>query len=267
MASPNIYQNGGGGTTGDNVSTRKPVYLLNGGHIWYVGTGGTDAISPRGREREKPLLTTAQAVANATAGDVIIYLENFTETITVSVAINKNLTIVSEGTGSTRARLTCGAAIAMFAVSGTGCSLNNLYFPASITAAPTDRVEITGQGTVMDNCYFECGTLDTGRTVRYSAGVVGYCQMTSTTFIATASQPAIAVEVATAVSGMFFEDVTLDGGSYGFSDFAFKATSAISGVYADNISQLNNADISIAAGSSGVWIPGTCTGSARFEQA
>lgn len=265
MASPNIYPNGGGGTSGDEVAVNKPVYQLNGGHIWYVGPGGADAVSPKGREREKPLLTTQQAVTNAVAGDTIIYLPSFTETITVAVAVNKALTIVSEGTGSTRARLTCGGAIAMLTLSQTGTSLNNIYFPAS-TVVNTCRVDVTAAGVVSDNCYFECGASDTGRTWRWSAGA-NSCQLTHATFLATASQPSIGVEVAAALAGLFIEDVTFDGGSFGFSDFAFKATGAITAVYANDIHQLNNADVSLAAGCSGVWIPGETSASARFEQA
>lgn len=265
MASPTIYPNGGGGSNGDNVAVRKPVYMLNGGHIWYVGPGGVDAAGNAGREREKPLATTAQAVANATAGDTVIYLENFSEVITVSVAINKMLTLVSEGSGSSIAKLTCGGAISMLAISAIGTSLNNIYFPAS-TVVNTDRVEVTSIGVVIDNCSFDCGANDTGRTLRYNTGCTGSCQLTNSTFKAVASQPAIGVECATALAGMFIENVTFDGDGFGFSDFAFKATAALTALYADTIHQLNNADVSLAAASSGVWIPGTVSLSARFEQ-
>lgn len=259
----NAYTNGGGGTTGDEVAVNAPVYVGTGGHIWYVGPGGTDAASPKGREREKPLLTTQQAVTNATAGDVIIYLPNFQETITVAVAVNKALTIVSEGTGTSRARLTCGGAIAMLTLSQTGTSLNNIYFPAS-TAVNTCRVDVTASGVVSDNCYFECGANDTGRTFRFSAGSSS-CQLTHATFVATASQPAIAVECPSAISGPFLEEITFDGGGFGFSDFAFKATGVLTAIYANKIHQLNNADVSLAAGWTGPWIPGTVSQSARFE--
>lgn len=265
MASPNYYQNGFGGTTGDNVAVRKPTIMLNGGHAWYVSSTGTDAASPAGREREKPLKTTGQAVTNAVAGDTIIYLPNFTETITVSVAINKALTIVSEGTGSSRAKLTCGGAIAMLNITATGTSLNNIYFPAS-TAVNTCRVQFNAAGIVSDNCYFECGANDTASSFIFAAAASS-CQLTNATFVATASQPAVAISVPSALAGLFLENITLDGGSFGFSDFAFKAAGALTALYADNISQLNNADVSLAAGCSGVWIPGTTSQSGRFEQA
>lgn len=257
------YINGGGGTSGDEVAVNKPVFVGTAGHIWYVGPGGVDAASPKGREREKPLLTTQQAVTNAVAGDVVIYLPNFTETISVAVAVNKALTIVSEGTGSSRARLTCGGAIAMLTLSQSGTSLNNIYFPAS-TVVNTCRVDVTTSGVVSDNCYFECGANDTGRTYRFSAGSSS-CQLTNAYFLANGAQPAIAVECPAAISGLFIEDVTFDGGSFGFSDFAFKATGVLTAVYANDINQLNNADVSLAATWTGVWIPGINSLSARFE--
>lgn len=257
------YQNGGGGTTGDEVAVNAPLYVGTGGHLWYVGPGGVDS-GARGKERERPLLTTAQAVSNASAGDVIIYLPNFTEAISAPIAVNKNLTIVSESTGSTRARLTCAGTIAMFTLSVTGTSFNNIFFPAS-TAVPTVRVDVTAPGIVMDNCWFECGANDTNRTVRYNTGVTGSCQLTHAMFVAVGSQPAIGVEVAVAAAGMFFEEVTFDGGSFGFSDFAFKGTGLLTGMYANKIHQLNNADVQLTGSWTGVWIPGNVSLSARFE--
>lgn len=260
----NLYPNGGGGTTGDEVAVNKPVILGTTGHIWYVSSlTGFDAVSPRGREREKPLATFSQAFTNAAAGDVIIFLENHAETIAANIAVNKALTIVSEGTGSSRAKLTCNVfGAAMLTLSAVGTSLNNIYFPASLVA-PTARVSVTANGVVSDNCYFECGAADTSST--YTFGAVNSCQLTNAYFLATASQPAAAVTMPSATSGMFIENVTLDGGSFGFSSFAFLAAGVCTAIYANEIHQLNNADVSLAATWTGVWIPGNLSGSARFE--
>ena len=234
------------------------------GHIWYVSSSlGTDAASPAGREREKPLKTTQQAVTNAAAGDVVIYLPNHAETISVAVAVNKALTLVSEGTGSSRAKLTCGGAIAMLTLSVTGTSLNNIYFPAS-TVVPTGRVDVTASGVVSDNCYFECGANDTGFTYRFSAAASS-CQLTNATFVATGAQPGTAITCPSAISGLFMENVTMDGGSFGFSNFSFLAAGVLTAIYANKMNQLNNADVSLANGWTGPWIPGTTSLSARFE--
>jgi hypothetical protein len=260
----NLYPNGGGGVTGDEVAVNKPVIVGTTGHIWYVSSlTGSDAVSPKGREREKPLATFNQAFTNSVAGDVVIFLENHAETIAAAIAVNKALTIVSEGSGSTRAKLTCAVAgNAMLTLSQTGTSLNNIYFPAS-TAVPTARVSITAAGVVSDNCYFECGASDTGTTVLY--GAVSSCQLTNAYFLATGNQPGTAVSAPSAMSGFFFENCTLDGGSFGFSGFAFTAAGVLTAVYANEIHQLNNADVSLAATWTGVWIPGDLSGSARFE--
>lgn len=269
MASPIIYVNGAGGVTGGNPAIATPLYVLNGGHVWYVSSAtGVDAAG-RGKEREKPLATLSQACTNAATGDQIQFLANHAETIAVAISLSglgKALTIVSEGTGSSRARLTCGAAIAMLTM-GTGSSINNVWFPASTGAAPTTRIDTASGGVTVDNCYFECGTFDTNRSLRIKNST---CQVKNTTFVAVASQPAIAMEVDASggvITQLYMQNVVFDGGSFGFSDFAFKHTgaSAISTLYADNISLLNNADVQIANASGGVWMPGTCSASARFE--
>lgn len=261
-----LYPGGAGGVTGDEIAVNSPLILGTTGHIWYVGNavaGAADAASPKGREREKPLLTLAQAVTNSISGDVIILMENHNETIAANIAVGKALTIVGEGTGSSRPRLTCAVAgNSMLNLQITGTSLNNIYFPAS-TAVPTARVAVNAAGVVLDNDYFECGANDTGTTVLY--GAVNSCQLTNAYFLATGSQPGTAISCPSAMSGFFFEDCTLDGGSFGFSAAAFTAVGVISAIYANQIHQLNNADVSLAAGWTGVWNVGQKSGSARFE--
>lgn len=260
----NAYTSGGGGTTGDQVAINAPIYLGGTGHIWYVcSLNGVDS-GARGKERERPLATLAQAVTNATAGDIIIFLQGHAETIAANVNVNKALTIVSEGSGTSRARLTCGvSAAAMMTLTQTGSSLNNIYFPAS-TAAPTSRVNINAAGVVSDNCYFECGANDTTASVTFASSASS-CQLTNAYFLATASQPGPAIVSINALAGMFFEEVTVDGGSFGFNGFAISFAGVLTAVYANKIHQLNNADVSLANGWTGLWIPGTVSQSARFE--
>lgn len=260
----NAYTGGGGGTTGDEVAVNAPIYIGGTGHIWYVySVTGVDS-GARGKERERPLATLTQAVTNAAAGDIIIFLSGHAETIAVPLTVNKALTIVSEGSGSSRARLTCGVGAAvMITLSQTGTSLNNIYFPASTTVGGT-RVSPTAAGVVMDNCYFECGANDTASAVVYGAAA-NSCQLTNAYFLATGSQPACGVLFNNTNSGFFMEDCTFDGGSFGFSDFAFKATAVLTAIYVNKISQLNNADVSLVNGWTGLWIPDVISQSARFE--
>lgn len=260
----NAYPDGAGGTTGDGVAVNAPLYLGTTGHVWYVSSlTGSDAVSPKGRERVAPLATLSQAVTNAAPGDVIDLMENHVETISISLAVSKVLTIVSEGLGSSRAKLICGGAISMLVLSQPGTVLNNVYFPAS-TVAGAVRLSITSSGIVLANCYFECGPNDNSATISY-ATALSSCRLTGATFRATGSQPAIAVSFAGTHTGFFLENVTFDGGSFGFSDFAFKAAGIQTAIYANDIRQLNGADVSLAAGWTGFWLPANASGSARFE--
>lgn len=265
MASPNLYQNGAGGTVGHSLAINSPVWALNNSYFWYVGPGGTDAASPAGRRREKPLATLAQAHTNASAGDIIVCLEGHQESLAASQVFNKaRVKVVSEGSGSSRARFTCAGAVAMFDVTAAGVRFFNLYFPAS-TAIPTARVRTAAARTVIEDCYFECGASDTSRAVSYITGA-GTGTVRGTTFVSVAATPAIGIEIINAVSELDLIDVTFDGGSSGWTDFAFKATAAITGIYSNVVNLLNNSDAYFVTGSSGTWVAGEASGSAAVVQ-
>src|SRR5689334_19357234 len=114
MASPNIYPNGVGGSTGASLATAAPLYAS--GQVWYVSsTTGVDGASPAGLDRVKPLATLAQAYTNAAAGDFIVCLSGHVETLTSAQTIGKaDIKLVGEGTGSSRPRFTRNADINMF---------------------------------------------------------------------------------------------------------------------------------------------------------
>lgn len=270
MASPNVYQTGPGGVTGDRLATSEPLYIANGGFVWYVGNtvvGAADAAATGGaldggRRREKPLKTVAQAVTNAAAGDVIVFLAGHAETLTLAQTVSKSLTFVSEGTGSGRARFTCGGAVAMFDVTASNVKFRNLYFPAS-TAVPTARVRFSdiSNGQVSD-CYFECGTNDTTRAVQFVTGAGPTSgRVTGTSFVATSATPATAVEVSGAMVGFDMEDVTFDGGAFGWSSYAFKASAGITAMSFIGINLLSQSDMQINTSSSGYISLGTVSGS------
>jgi len=272
LASPTVYNNGFGGSLGSGLATSKPTYALNGGHVWYVSSlTGSDAASPRGEDRAKPLATSAQAVTNAAAGDTILYLSGHTENLSSAIGASKlGLKFASEGTGPAAARLTCAGTGGCFNVTA-GCVISGIYFPASTTTPTNARVDIaTAAPCLLENCYFEMGALDTTATIRWGsvASSVGL-EINGSTFIATtATQPAIGISVVTnAASALELTSNIFDGGSVGFSDFVVKFAVAVTNIDARANSQLNNAHISLAAGCTGTWIPGTVSGGSRFEQA
>ena len=265
MSSPNLYQNGAGGTVGHSLAIRSPVWALNASYIWYVGPGGTDAASPAGRRREKPLATLAQAHTNCAAGDIIVCLEGHLESLSAAQVFSKaRVKVVSEGSGSSRARFTCTGAVAMFDVTAAGVRFLNLYFPAS-TAVPTARIRSAAARTYIEDCYFECGASDTSRAVSFVTGA-GTATVSGTSFVSVAATPAIGIEIINAISDLDLIDVTFDGGASGWTDFAFKATAAVTGIYANVANQLNNSDAYFVTGSSGTWVPGDASGSALLVQ-
>lgn len=246
-----VYSNGIGGTTGHRWTTVSP--LITDRVIWYVDSvSGSDAASPRGKERVRPLATLAQAVTNASAGDIIACLSTHTETLTSSQSLAKRgLWIVSEGTGTSRAKFKCNGTINMFDISADAVLLGNLYFPAS-SAAPTSRVKSAAGQTHIEDCYFECGTSDTAEAVQLASGATD-CLIKNTTFISTStsvsSQPYGAIRSTGAINDLWLDTVVFDGGSSGWSnpycvDFS---SGAVTGFNAYNIDLLNDSDMNLAS--------------------
>jgi hypothetical protein len=93
-------------------------------------------------------------------------------------------------------------------------------------------------------------------------------RVTNCTFTVTA---AVAGGVALATAGnacsdLYLSNVTFDGGSAGFSTWAVNLATAVTQIQAISVNQLNNAHITLVAGSSGIWEPGTVSVGSRFEQ-
>lgn len=257
MAAPNLYAAGAGGTTGDRLATSGPVYVVTNGFIWYVGnaiSGAADAAATGsaldgGRRREKPLLTISQAITNCADGDVICVLASHAESLSAAVTVNKKVTIIGEGTGTSRPRFTCTGTVAMFDVTVANVRLRNLYFPAS-TAVATARVRIATAGCHVVDCYFECGASDTNRALSFVTGA-GNCRVSGTSFVATAATPAVGLEVINAMTGLDLEDVTFDGSSYGWTGYAFQGTAAVTNLSGIGVDLANQSDYHLATASTG----------------
>lgn len=250
MASPYIYDNIGG-SLGSEFPLRRPWWMS--GQVWYVHSGsGADAVSPQGLSRQYPLATLAQAYTNASAGDAIVCLENHAETLTGSQALAKaGLGIFGEGSGANKPSFTCNGAIEMFTASAAGVIIDNLQFPASGTA-PTSRITFSAAEFVLRSCDFDCGASDTAAAVKLATGA-GTGLIEDTTFTSTATAktalPISGINVANAVTGLGLRNVTFDGGTYGWSSFAFKGTAAVTRLYAIDLSLLNGSDFDLATGS------------------
>lgn len=263
MASIQFYPNGGGGSSGADLSVLKPAYYS--GNTWYVlNKSGTDAASPAGQERSAPLKTVSQAYTNAVAGDTIIFLPGHAETLAAAQVINKiGLALVSEGTAGTRASFLCSGAVAMFDITSAGVLVDNIYFPAS-TGVATARVRTAAVFTRVNNCQFDCGVNDTNRALEFITGA-GQCRVTNTGFTATAATPAAGIEVLNAMSHLEMDSVTFDGGAFGWSSNAFKGTAAVTGLTATRMNRLNGSHVILATGGTGKWYDGVTTTDVRMS--
>lgn len=228
------------------------------GRVWYVcnatAANGADAASPAGQQRTRPLVTTAQAITNASAGDTIQYLEGHAETIAVTVALSKaGLKFWSEGTDATRATFTLSAATTLLNITAAGVWLENFTFVTPTAAGGTAQVAVTAvTGVQIQNCTFQCGnTITAGLSVATGASAlrVGGCTFTSTsTTIAT--RPVSGVLMAAGTGTDYFMDAcTFDGGTVGWSDYALKCSQAVTRFAAIDLDLLNDSDVIVATGS------------------
>ena len=234
------------------------------GLTYYIGnavSGASD--SNTGLERGKPLLTTAQAYANASAGDKIVYLASHAENIGTAVTIAKaGLKLVGEGSGATLPRLTCTNTIAMLDITAAGVIVDSIYFPAS-TAAPTARIRIASADVRLQNLSFDCGASDTTRAVSYITGASS-ATMKSCRFTATAATPASAIEIINALAGLTIDNLILDAGSFEWSAASFLGTAAVTRLTATRVYQLAGSDVSFATGTTGEWQVSSSTGNSRL---
>lgn len=251
MASPNIYPGGAGGSSGDELATFGNLALS--GNVWYVSSlTGTDAVSPAGQDRIKPLRTLAQAHTNAAAGDAIILLSGHNEALSSSQAFSKaGIRLISEGASGTAsaARFTCNGAVAMFNITAAGVWICGVYFPASTVAASPARVQVASTASVIRGCYFECGATDTVPSVVYGSssgtGTIRSCTFISTATVVTA-QPSAGVSVSNLMTDLVLDSVTFDGGTAGWSTgLAFSSTAAITRLTATNIDLLRDSDFQV----------------------
>lgn len=250
MASPNIYSSGL--NLAGTVFANGPATLqlsgatyLSGAVQWLDTINGNNANA--GTLPELPVKTLAQAVTNSATNGIIVVGEGSSESIAAGQVISlAGLKLFGCGTGSSRPRYTCtGGATILFEVNTNGgVWIEGFYFPAS-TAVPTAQVSIATAGCVVKDCYFECGANDTNRSLLLTTTSATQTRIDGCSFVATASRPAIGLQIASAVADTTIVNCTFDGGSYGWSDYALKITAAalrtriIGGTY------INRSDIGI----------------------
>jgi hypothetical protein len=259
VASPNPWDGGIGGSIGPEWATSKPLHHT--GSVWYVhSVSGADAAAPRGKERIRPLQTTAQAFTNSAAGDFIVWLDGHVETLTASQVLSKaRLKLLAEGV----VRITRNFNGILFDITADDVYIEGAYIPASLVASSSPRIRTANARTEIVGCYLEHGSNDTGAGIQLVTGWSGARIMTSS-FVSVALTPATApdsaIHVLNAGTRLDLYKNTFDGGLSGWlQPYAFNGAAAVTELRATKNNQLNDSDGVMATGSSGFRFPGTTT--------
>lgn len=266
-----VHPNGAGESLGNALITEKPLYTT--GAVWYVNSStGTDAASPAGKNRLKPLATLSQAHTNASAGDIIVLQSGHAETLTSAQTLSKAVSIVGAGlsSGKPTVKLTINASAAsLFAVSGNDVELRNIWIEENAQANSSAKISVTGAGFRMIGCYVEADGNDDATCLSFGTGAQG-ARLEATTFISTSTdataQPESAIKTAVETNDLELVNLTLDGGTVGWSNFnAFDASSNdVNRLRAVTVNLLNGADMNLGS-SSGWLVLGTVTGGSLVE--
>jgi hypothetical protein len=242
------------------------------GYVWYVHHTGTDAAGTAGRDKQKPLATLAQAHTNASAGDLIYFLEGHTQVLAASQTFNKaGIILASEGTGTSRASFTRNADVVMFDITAAGVQMHNLWLPQSTIAisAANPNIRTAAASTLLEGCELDCGALDLAPGLQLNTGADRFeardCTFVSTSTSLTA-QPLAGIKVNQAVSDMRLVNVTIDGGTVGWSTpHGFNGAAAVTRLTGRNFKLIRNSDAIIATGGVGLITLGSASASARVE--
>jgi len=270
------YPNGiGGYPPGDFLDTCKP--LLTSGNVWYVSSLiGTDAVSPAGQNREKPLKTLANAVASAAEGDIIVFLPGHTETLTLAQTIGRSLTLIGEGVIDGKPAVSFkgnSAAATLISAISTGIEFRNLYFPPNLVNNTAPRILAGADDFVMRGCYVDCGATDQAAAVRFSGNRF---TLDKSTFISTATltsaQPKLAIEAGTGavIEGVLMTDVEVSAGTVGFSNYAavdLTKAGVLTRLQVEGMSLLLGADMAIHPFATGRVNVQLATGGSRVSWA
>jgi hypothetical protein len=274
--------NGLGGTSGDSLITRRPLDT-QGCTPWYVHYGtGSDAASPRGKHRFAPLQTLAQAVTNASSGDIIVLMDGHEETFTSAVTVNKDLTIVGEGTSGGRptVKLTnnqAGNAKLLNVTASNYFQLRNVWLEENLHATLNSaaRVFISNCASArIDGCYMQCGDKDGGIGIQFGGAVtvIQNCTFvcTSTT---TSPNSAVGNNATNPATIVVLRNNVFDGNANptfsGYStwsavDMTVGAAVAVSNVWGEGNSFIRGATYNPSASGNEYHVGGTFTGSVRL---
>lgn len=266
-----MYPGGLGEASGHWLATSSPIFAS--GDVWYVQSAiGTDAVSPAGLDRTKPLATLAQAITNATDGDIVVLMAGHTQTLTAVQTIGKTLAVVGGGfsAGIPTVSFTRNAAAAkLFNVTATGVVIGGIKFLGDSQSCNQPIVSVDGGRFALENCYFTANNLTAAEMVRIT-GINDGHSIRDTTFVAggtsLVTQPVAAIKVSAAVAGLTLEGIVVDGGQYGWSDpYAVDLSGGnVDQLVMKQCSLLRGSDARFTSASVGYINPATTSGGPRI---
>jgi len=246
--------------------------LFTSGNVWYVDyANGVDAVSPQGLSQEYPLKTIEQAQTNATAGDIVVFLETHQETRSATLDLSKALTYVGCGTTSGKPSVVFTNNVSgdpMFTMSAA-VELRNIMLGED-GAAATDEKLTGASGLRMVGCRVEVGDNDpTANTAGIEFGAASDVQIIDSILASTGTDPTAPPGKLLVVTGvqtrMLLQRCTLSAGITGFAGtlgFAGYLNAANVGLVMEDLT-LQGADIYVAPASTGRYNVASSAGSSR----
>lgn len=260
--------NGVGETLGDILVTTGP--FLATGTVYYVNSViGDVTYTGLNTERPLPALTNAQTVASD--GDIIVLLDGHTETLTVALSLTKKLTIVASGSSNGIPTVSFGmnADATLFTVTSaaTGIQFRNIKFRTNLVSSTAQRIDLSAANAVFYGCYFEMGSNDQGPGILL-ANALASVRVENTSFVSTATAispaPVAGLRTAGTTTDLTIKGCVFDGGSQGFSAYAYDELGAATRRHGEEISLLRGADANLHASSvQSYWKLNSVTGDAR----
>lgn len=251
------------GGTVDLIATNRPFYGFDSA-CWYVHFAtGVDGVAPAGRDKQLPLKTLRQAVANASENDVIMLLDGHDEMLVApAIALNRRgLIIVGCGqtAGVPNVKLRNSATTSnVLAIGAENIQIRNISFLESdaLITLGQSRLGQSGpsDGMVIDGCHFSSGPND---NTPWFNNFNDYTTIRNTTFISTAVDPAVRPYTPLTISGsgVRLDGVVFSDGVYGFSTGYALEVSVATDLMGDAVSFLLGASAKIGPTSTGYIIP------------
>lgn len=236
---------------GDALAKAERVVYSNA--VYYINSAsGSDTNS--GLVEELPMATLAAAVSAGTTGDVFVLMDGHAETITTTISLTANQTVIGDGSVT----LTVGADVNGIAFNSSNIELRNVTMKAGVALSATKfLLTVTGAASTVVGCTFELDANIPSSAALNVASTANNVRVESCIFQATgaagSTQPNKAMIISTGTIPLI-KDCTFDGGATGFVSYALDGSAgAVSYVRGEGNTLKNHADVLIHASSTGYF--------------